>query len=392
MHKISGIYLDTTLRKQYLGVFGYTALGSTVKNLKVTDSVYHVAGDTDVRYVGSIIGVGGGNLDTLYSDVEILCDGQDIGGIVGYMNFYEADKQQTINNLWFNGSISGDTGRRMGGIVGSIYGNEKNTPTYIFQNCLNSATISNTRVDSKDGLGGQYIGGILGQEANPTNIILKDCLSVGQINVEYATYVGSVMGRLSNKDSTLTIDGVYATQEVYKRYIHEAVGTQNGATIMLPESIITGVNGYKWTTLDFSKYWTAAKEDTPVLKSFSSTAKVQTTSVENEKRMVDIAWYNDSKKELTIDTLEELYAIVDNGGKVLDVQVEHAIYGVLSGEMVISSRFDANEFVRESAKSDAALLSDLTGGVHIHTVSVKDEETFARICAKLQELGVLIQD
>lgn len=92
------------------------------------------------------------------------------------------------------------------------------------------------------------------------------------------------------------------------------------------------------------------------------------------------------------DTLEELYAIVDNGGKVLDVQVEHAIYGVLSGEMVISSRFDANEFVRESAKSDAALLSDLTGGVHIHTVSVKDEETFARICAKLQELGVLIQD
>lgn len=92
------------------------------------------------------------------------------------------------------------------------------------------------------------------------------------------------------------------------------------------------------------------------------------------------------------DTLEELYAVVDNGGKVLDVQVEHSIYGVLSGEMAIASRFDANEFVSETAKSDVAMLSDLTGGVHIHTISVKNEETFDRICARLKELGVLIQD
>ena len=91
-------------------------------------------------------------------------------------------------------------------------------------------------------------------------------------------------------------------------------------------------------------------------------------------------------------TADELYVIVDNGGKVLDVQVEHTLYGTLSGELMISSRYEADEFMRTAKEKDAAQLSDLTGGIHIHTISVKDESTFERICAKLTELGILIVD
>ena len=91
-------------------------------------------------------------------------------------------------------------------------------------------------------------------------------------------------------------------------------------------------------------------------------------------------------------TADELYVIVDNGGKVLDVQVEHSLYGTLSGDLVISSRYEADEFIRQAKEKDAAQLSDLTGGIHIHTISVKDENTFERICAKLTELGILIVD
>ena len=91
-------------------------------------------------------------------------------------------------------------------------------------------------------------------------------------------------------------------------------------------------------------------------------------------------------------TAEEFYAVVDNGGKILDVQVEHSIYGVISADMAISSRFEADEFVRESSQAGATPLADLTGGVHIHTISVKDEETFNRICKKLDALGYLIHD
>ena len=88
--------------------------------------------------------------------------------------------------------------------------------------------------------------------------------------------------------------------------------------------------------------------------------------------------------------LDELYTVVDNGGKVLDVQVEHSIYGTISADLSISSRYDAEEFVRKVSETSSTQLSDLTGGIHIHTVSVKDEETFARICARLAELGILV--
>jgi transcriptional regulator of NAD metabolism len=90
--------------------------------------------------------------------------------------------------------------------------------------------------------------------------------------------------------------------------------------------------------------------------------------------------------------LDEFYAIIDNGGKILDVQVEHSLYGVISAGMSISSRYDAEEFVSAAEETGASQLSDLTGGIHIHTITVKDEATFERICKKLSELGILIQD
>ena len=90
--------------------------------------------------------------------------------------------------------------------------------------------------------------------------------------------------------------------------------------------------------------------------------------------------------------LDEFYAIVDNGGKVLDVQVEHSLYGVISANMSISSRYDAEEFVRAAEETGASQLSDLTGGIHIHTITVKDEETFERIRRKLTDLNILIED
>lgn len=89
---------------------------------------------------------------------------------------------------------------------------------------------------------------------------------------------------------------------------------------------------------------------------------------------------------------DELYAVVDNGGKVLDVQVEHSIYGIISADLSIGSRYDADVFVEEVTKTGAAPLSDLTGGVHVHTISVNDDATFERICKKLAELGILVQD
>ena len=88
---------------------------------------------------------------------------------------------------------------------------------------------------------------------------------------------------------------------------------------------------------------------------------------------------------------DELFAIVDNGGKVMSVTVEHSLYGQISADLNISSRYEAQEFVKKYEEAGATQLSDLTDGVHIHTISVKDEETFTRISNALSSLGILLQ-
>ncbi len=88
---------------------------------------------------------------------------------------------------------------------------------------------------------------------------------------------------------------------------------------------------------------------------------------------------------------DELYAIADNGGKVLDVIVEHSVYGKISAELNIASRYDADRFVEKINLTGANPLSLLTHGLHIHTVAVENEEIFSRIKDKLTELGIFIE-
>jgi transcriptional regulator of NAD metabolism len=87
---------------------------------------------------------------------------------------------------------------------------------------------------------------------------------------------------------------------------------------------------------------------------------------------------------------DEFYSVVDNGGEVLDVTVDHTVYGTISVDLRIASRFDADEFVEKAKNAAASQLSDLTGGLHAHTVAVHDEKAFERICAELTAKGILV--
>jgi transcriptional regulator of NAD metabolism len=88
---------------------------------------------------------------------------------------------------------------------------------------------------------------------------------------------------------------------------------------------------------------------------------------------------------------DEFYAIVDNGGRVLDVSVDHSVYGRISAELNVASRYDADKFVEKINLTGANPLSLLTYGLHIHTIAVENEESFLRIKDKLTELGILIE-
>ena len=88
---------------------------------------------------------------------------------------------------------------------------------------------------------------------------------------------------------------------------------------------------------------------------------------------------------------EELYAVVDNGGRLLDVIVEHPVYGQLTGKLHIFSRFDADAFMEKLAENNASILCDITDNVHLHTIVCRSEEDYRRILSVLEEKGILFQ-
>lgn len=89
------------------------------------------------------------------------------------------------------------------------------------------------------------------------------------------------------------------------------------------------------------------------------------------------------------DTQRELFAMVDCGCTVLDVIVEHPVYGQLTAPLALSSRYDVEQFIRRMADSHAQPISALTGGVHLHTLSCPSEAVFAHLKATLADMGML---
>lgn len=92
------------------------------------------------------------------------------------------------------------------------------------------------------------------------------------------------------------------------------------------------------------------------------------------------------------ETKKELEIIVDAGVTVVDVIVEHQIYGDLTGSLMISSRYDVNEFVTALSKQEANLLSVLTEGIHLHTLEADSKEKLDAACHALQKVGILYTD
>ena len=88
----------------------------------------------------------------------------------------------------------------------------------------------------------------------------------------------------------------------------------------------------------------------------------------------------------------ELNAMVDQGCTVLDVIVEHPIYGQLTGPLQLSNRYQVGQFIQRCRDQAAAPLSLLTEGIHLHTISCPDQAAYERVCRALEELGVLLKE
>ena len=91
-------------------------------------------------------------------------------------------------------------------------------------------------------------------------------------------------------------------------------------------------------------------------------------------------------------TKQELYTIVDLGATVVDIVIEHEIYGDITGSLDLSSRKDVDDFLEKVKTSKAKLLSELTSGVHLHTIACKDKGQFDQVYNALDSKGFIFKE
>lgn len=83
---------------------------------------------------------------------------------------------------------------------------------------------------------------------------------------------------------------------------------------------------------------------------------------------------------------DELYTIVDLGGAVLNLSVEHGFYGYLRMEMNVYNRGDVDRYLSELRQKRTTALSNLKDGIHRYLVETKTMEAMKSIRSVLHSL------
>lgn len=96
-------------------------------------------------------------------------------------------------------------------------------------------------------------------------------------------------------------------------------------------------------------------------------------------------------KHTTDQVLEEFQAVLDLGGKILDVAVEHEIYGHICVDLLIETANDAAEFCERLINCRDNPLNVLTDHCHYHTVAAPSEKLLDLIEQELRVKGLLME-
>ena len=90
-------------------------------------------------------------------------------------------------------------------------------------------------------------------------------------------------------------------------------------------------------------------------------------------------------------TEEELKLIVDLGGCVEDVMVNHKVYGKVSAPLNIKNRRDVQAFLKNLESGKSTPLLKITSGYHFHRISAEEIEILDEIEEALRENDFLTE-
>ena len=91
------------------------------------------------------------------------------------------------------------------------------------------------------------------------------------------------------------------------------------------------------------------------------------------------------------DLENELCGIVDLGGKVINVMVNHRVYGHIEAELNIGSRRQVENFMEDIRNGKSSPLKNITSDYHYHKVEAESEEILDMIQDMLKRRGFLIE-
>ena len=285
-YTVSGVYGNSIVTS--LGLFTDTQKGCVIKNLNLVNSCFKNNNDMGT---GSIIGVGGGKLENIYSDAVLVSSGKYVGGLIGCV---KTKGENQITNCWFDGTITMDgyDSGYVGGLVGA-YAVEDAINN--IAHCLSTADITCM---------GENVGGICGNVGSGSFLNLNDSMFTGTLVYDTNKYavVGSVIGQVMGSGSII-VENTYTVDELANRTIGTSAGYQKGNAIALDKNYLVGAAGYQWTTLVFDSYWVVQKDSMPRLKHFTEA----TESLEGVQKMVDVSWYDPTGASFEITNVQQFY-------------------------------------------------------------------------------------
>ena len=337
-HTISGICFENGSpdggvkdKREFVGLFATTEVGSEVRNLRLTNSYFEQVG---TGWVGSVIGKCRGTVSNVYSDAIIKSSAENIGGIIAMADGYNYDNaskgtesriSRNVDNCWYAGEIIlGDEGRYSGGIIGLV-----NQGEWILNNCVFTGKITS----GYTGTSYAYVGGMAGAlevqkstatSEKETKLTLNSCISAGTIKTANGDYgAGAFVGRAKaevyftdaaktehqeSRATHIVMNNVFATrdsgyQEVGSIKVDtdsDASGNKYTATPTATGAAVWTNNAdrlvgycteetkgdYKGGSLDFNTF-VIRKEGVPVPKNFTDLANV--TPITNVDEILALA-------------------------------------------------------------------------------------------------------
>ena len=288
-HTISGLYgrgLNTPM-----ALFTKTARTCVIQDVKLINSYFETSGNSGTA---SFISNGGGKLVKLYSNAIIDCQGESSAGIASNIT-----EQSTLEECWYDGMIT-TTNRECGGLIDAIFGSR-----VTMKHCLFSGEITNTYGFSESRTGGTRTGGLIGRVDGTSTLILNDSLSNGIINETVNSQTGAFIG-LAHGGADIQINDVYLSMDSYQKAYGTtgATSSTTGAPLWIQADSLKGTEAYRYTTLDFSKYW-ATSSDAPILRYFAE----EVSSVEGIEKAYDISWYDKLSMNNLIMDEKDLYGM-----------------------------------------------------------------------------------